>query len=376
MALLAQMAHCRGVLGLTSKIPVTVVSGFLGSGKTTLLNRLLAQPMLDAARESERIVVIVNELGDIGLDHSRSLRVRDSIVLIGSGCICCTVRGELVGALRELFMAALHKRMAPFSRVIVETTGIADPSPIIYTLRHDVFLRERYVYDGCTTVVDSLNGRQQLETIVEAVQQAVLADVLVFSKTDLAAPESVGALQATLHGVNPDAAQYRSDALPSLVELVRVCGQATNTGATIHRSHFWSSGNMGAGRSNHLGVEVLSLQWARALSRAEFARAMEALHADSSLQILRIKGALWFGADAHASLVNGVHQQLYPVEALTPLANAFVPGVETSDTPPDERISTMVFIFRGVSPDVLLQKLATLMPQAQAFVSLQRNLHG
>src|SRR5271165_3126958 len=180
-------------------IPVTLLTGFLGSGKTTVLNHILKQPgMADTA-------VIVNEFGEIGIDHLLVESATDDIVLLNSGCMCCTVRGDIADTLLDLFVGRANGKVPHFARVVIETTGLADPAPILHTLISDPLVAARYSLDGVVTTVDAVNGGGTLDRQPEAVKQAAVADRILLSKTDLADPGAVSELRARLSVLNPSA---------------------------------------------------------------------------------------------------------------------------------------------------------------------------
>jgi G3E family GTPase len=346
---------------MADKIPVTVISGFLGSGKTTLLNRLL-----DATRQGQPdaqlaagIVVIVNELGAISLNHAQVRHISDSVVLLDSGCICCTVRGELVDTLRDLFLSALHRRIPRFSRVVIETTGIADPAPIIYTLRYERFLSDRYVYDGCISVIDAVHGAEQLRQYPVAVRQVVLADVLVLSKTDLADAHGIMELKQALLELNGGAVQYAAQNTPGLVELLGSGSVRSNLNRTFHGAGLWARTAKALPRPTHGKVDVLTVSWSSPMRRSIFVKALDMLMEDPRLELLRIKGILWFEGEHTATAIHAVHRQRYPME---PLDAEF----------PDKR-SVMVVIFRGMEKKVVLKKIESLLPGARQAVSSGRN---
>ena len=198
-----------------SLIPVNVITGFLGSGKTTLLQGLLSSPaMADAA-------VLINEFGEIALDHHLLMRVDESISVLGNGCVCCTVRDDLAAALRGLFSRRERRELPRFKRVVIETSGLADPSSIAFTVLRDPVLQHHFRLGNVVTTVDAVNGQNQLDEFPESLRQVAMADRIVLTKTDLCEPGTAAPLLASLRRINPakrTTFRFRISLFPDLKE--------------------------------------------------------------------------------------------------------------------------------------------------------------
>lgn len=184
-------------------IPVSLLTGFLGSGKTTVLNHLLQHPDL------ANTAVVINEFGEIGLDHELVEAATENLVLLQSGCLCCSIRGDLVETLHNLIDRRERGEIKRFDRLIVETTGLADPAPILHTLMTESFIAHTFRLDGVIVTVDAAAGGATLDAQVEAIKQAAMADRILLTKTDLVEPHAVRTLEARLRILNPGAPLIR-----------------------------------------------------------------------------------------------------------------------------------------------------------------------
>ena len=321
------------------RIRVEVITGFLGSGKTTLLNRLLREPAFAGS------VVIVNEYGDVGVDHHLVRPASDRVVLVEGGCLCCAVSGDVADALRDLFMQALRRAIPPFRRVFIETSGLADPASVIFTLRHDRFLPERNVYTGCVAVVDARQGARRLAEHPEAVRQLALADAVVFSKADLAGPSELAEAERAASAINPGARRAVHVAGSALPGLLAEPLPARRSPAEL-RSWLGAYAGMAGSRHAPAGSCVVALD--APLPRARFLSGVARVQERFGDALLRLKGWVAFQGETLPMEVQGVHGELYP---LAPL-----PG-----WPEGEGESRLVAIVRGECPETVRAALQEVL---------------
>ncbi|EKF61429.1 cobalamin synthesis protein [Agrobacterium albertimagni AOL15] len=227
-----------------SRIPVSILTGFLGAGKSTLLNRLLKDPaMKDAA-------VIINEFGEVGIDHLLVETSNDAVVELADGCLCCTVRGELVDTLAELIDGMQTGKVKPLSRVVIETTGLADPAPVMQSVMGHPSIAQHFDLDGVVTVVDAVNGLSTIDAFPEAYKQVAVADRLILTKKTLAEEAAVSAITQRLCMLNPRAPITDGDAedAGSAAMLINGLYDASSKIADVDR---WLKDEMAATGDHH-----------------------------------------------------------------------------------------------------------------------------
>ena len=330
------------------RTPVAIITGSLGSGKTTLLNHVLAHPgFADAA-------VIVNEFGDIALDHLLVATPDESMVVLGSGCICCEMRGDLVGTLSDLYLKRRRRTLPAFARVLIETTGLADPVPILQTLITDRELAPLYRVDSVVTLVDAVHGEAALDAGAEELKQAALADRLLVSKSDLA-PGAFERLKSRLERLNPGTEIH--PVVHGAIDPERLFGAGLEDaarGASLERwlnaERYDENGDRAAhSRHEHgrgtAGLDAFSIHYDRPVTSAGFALWLNLLAAMRGAQLLRFKGLL--NVEGKPVLVQAVQTLIHEPVTLPRWPDA-------------ERRSRLVFITRGLTREEVEKTLPAL----------------
>jgi G3E family GTPase len=357
-------------MGAVDQIPVTVLTGFLGSGKTTVLNHLLRQPELGG------VVAIINEFGEVALDHLLVESSEDRLALLDNGCICCSVREDLIETLADLAARRAAGTIPPFHRVLIETTGLADPVPVLHTLMTAPDVMSRYRIDGVVATVDAVNGAHTLDAYGEAIRQIAVADRLLVTKTDLVSADTPSRLDALIAAINPVATRTHVrdgivdpadiiaaglfDPAARPVDVVRwfeTAAQAANQPHS-HADHDCDGEDCGHhSHHNHdSGVSSYSLIIDEPIQRDAFARWLDYVAMLKGEDLLRFKAIVHVAEQPDGPVVvHGVQHVFHPPIAL--------PGWPSAD-----RRSRLVFIVRGIPRQVIENTLCKFAAVSRAAI--------
>ncbi|WP_189436367.1 CobW family GTP-binding protein [Pseudovibrio japonicus] len=335
---------------------MSVITGFLGAGKTTLLNRILKEPVL------EHTAVIINEFGEIGLDHLLVDTIDDGIIELSSGCLCCTIRGDLINTLEDILRRIDNGRMKKIDRVIIETTGLADPAPVLHTVMLHPYLVMRYRLDGVVTLVDAVNGLDTIHSHEEAVKQIAVADRIVLTKTDLQEPSDD--LMAELKHLNPGASVLNAQDGSATAAALINCGlydpdskipdvqkwlreEAYKDEQASHDHHHGE----GHGHDHHhdpnrhgKDVRAFTLETDRAIPEAALEMFLDLLRSSHGPKLLRVKG-----------IIKTVEQPDQPL-VIHGVQHVFHPPARLAQWPDADHRTRLVFITKGL-PEGFVKKM-------------------
>lgn len=327
---------------LSGKFPVSVITGFLGSGKTTLINKLLKRP------DMNRVAVIVNEFGEQAIDNDLVEVSSEQMMLLNNGCLCCVLRGDLQETLRDLFVKRRNGDIIDFTRVIIETTGLADPAPVMQTLMTDDMLLAHYRLDCVVTLADAVNGIEQLDTMQEPVKQAALADRIVITKSDIAGEEATAKLEARLRELNPQAPIKR--AVNSEIDLEFLINVGLrNVKGKLEDIERWMGepDEHGDHHRHDERVKSFCLRFAEPMTWNSFSQTMEVLSALRGSDMLRVKGLVNVADHKGPMVIQGVQ-------------HLFHPPVELDAWPSADHSTRIVFITRNIPRETVANLFAAI----------------
>lgn len=338
---------------IAGRIPVTLITGYLGSGKTTLIRRLLRDPRMN------RAAVIINEFGEVGIDHDLVQSSSESTALLSNGCLCCALRTDLQETMRSLFMDRRSGRVIDFERVFVETSGLADPIPVLHTLRTDGLLGAQYRLDAVITVVDAVNGLARLEDAPEAPRQAAVADRIVITKSDLVGEAELSVLEERLLAINPYALRRVAVNAEVDVDFVRDVSPGS-THASMAEFERWlgTSASDDAQRGAYLGdriakprhnasVRAFALWFEQPFTWDALSSSIRVLTELRGRDVLRVKGLVHVAGEAGPVLVQGAQ-------------HLFHPPVTLKSWPGEERRSRLVFVTRALEKESIAALFASV----------------
>jgi G3E family GTPase len=340
---------------LAGRIPVTLITGFLGSGKTTLLSRLVRHPDMAGA------AVVINEVGEIGIDHDLVTMASENISLLANGCICCSVRTDLQETLRDLFARRHAGEVPDFDRLIIETTGLADPAPVVQTLTSDTMLAAQFRLDGLVTLVDAANSLQQLAAHAEPAKQIALADRVFITKADLVDEATLRAVQEAAQALNPRA--RISTLLHGAVEPAELTGLGLSSaragpatlsflGEPLQGEGSGGERTLGQRPALHDGsIRTLSMRFHEPFTWAAFSAALELLATLRGPDLLRVKGIV--NVDGKPVVVQGVQ-------------HIFHDPVELDRWPSTDTDTRLVFITRGIEATTIRNLLSAVAAASPA----------